>query len=155
MHGAVEISIAHRSAEKYTLMDIFTTFFNLDVLLQAFPTLLRGFGFTVLLGASSLFCAILSGLVLVLIRVYGPRPLGLMAVAYIDLFRSIPLLVLLVLVYYALPFVGIRLTPFWAATVALSAVAAAYMAETFRAGCEAVPKGQFEAAQSLGSAGRG
>jgi polar amino acid transport system permease protein len=49
-----------------------------------------------------------------------------------------------------LPFVGIRLSPFWAAAVSLSAVASAYMAETFRAGIEAVPWGQFEAAQALG-----
>ncbi|MDN3714128.1 ABC transporter permease subunit [Paracoccus cavernae] len=70
--------------------------------------------------------------------------------AYIDIFRALPLLVLLILVYYALPFVGIRLSSFWAATAALSLVASAYMAETFRAGIEAVPKGQFEAAQTLG-----
>ncbi|KML19719.1 MULTISPECIES: amino acid ABC transporter permease [Burkholderia] len=131
-------------------MDIFTTFFNLDVLLKTLPTLLQGFGLTVLLGATSLFFAVLTGLVLVLLRIYAPRPLDRLAVAYIDVFRSIPLLVLLVLVYYALPFVGIRLPPFWAATATLSAVASAYMAETFRAGIEAVPKGQFEAAQSLG-----
>ena len=64
--------------------------------------------------------------------------------------RAIPLLVLLVIVYYALPFVGLRLPPFWAATAALSLVASAYIAETFRAGIEAVPAGQVEAARALG-----
>jgi polar amino acid transport system permease protein len=70
--------------------------------------------------------------------------------AYIDVFRSLPLLVLLVLVYYALPFVGIRLSSFAAAATALSLVSCAYTAEIFRAGIEAVPKGQFEAACAIG-----
>ena len=66
------------------------------------------------------------------------------------MFRAIPLLVLLVIVYYALPFVGIRLPSFAAATAALSLVCCAYAAEIFRAGIEAVPRGQFEAARALG-----
>ena len=69
---------------------------------------------------------------------------------YIDIFRSIPILVLLILVYYALPFVGIRLSSFWAAWSALTLVSGAYTAEIFRAGIEAIPKGQFEASQALG-----
>jgi polar amino acid transport system permease protein len=64
--------------------------------------------------------------------------------------RSIPLLVLLIIIYYALPFVGIRLSPFMSAVSALSLVSAAYTAEIFRAGIEAVPKGQFEASSALG-----
>ncbi len=66
------------------------------------------------------------------------------------MFRSIPLLVLLVLVYYALPFVGVRLSSFAAAATALSMVSCAYTAEIFRAGIEALPKGQFEAAAAIG-----
>ena len=73
-----------------------------------------------------------------------------MAKAYIDLFRSIPLLVLLIIIFYALPFVGLSLSPFSAAAVSLCIVSGAYTAEIFRAGIEAVPKGQFEASQALG-----
>jgi polar amino acid transport system permease protein len=73
-----------------------------------------------------------------------------LAIAYIDVFRAIPLLVLLVVIYYALPFVGIRLSPFGAAASALSLVSSAYSAEIFRAGIQAVPKGQSEAARALG-----
>jgi polar amino acid transport system permease protein len=69
---------------------------------------------------------------------------------YIDVFRSVPLLVLLVLVYYALPFVGVRFSSFTAAAVALSMVSCAYTAEIFRAGIEALPKGQLEAAAAIG-----
>ena len=53
---------------------------------------------------------------------YAPAPAAALAVVYIDLFRAIPILVLLVLIYYALPFVGLRLSPFAAATSALSLV---------------------------------
>lgn len=131
-------------------MDLFTTFFNIDVLVQAAPLLLKGFWLTIQLGAVSLVISLALGLLLVLVRLYAPAPLRWLSICYIDIFRAVPLLVLLILVYYALPFVGIRLSSFWAAAAALSAVASAYMAETFRAGIEAVPKGQFEAAQSLG-----
>lgn len=130
-------------------MDFMTTFVNAGVLTQAAPLLLKGFGLTVVLGATSLIFSLVLGLILVLIRLYSPHVTRFLAIAYIDLFRAIPLLVLLVLIYYALPFVGVRLSSFWAATAALSLVASAYMAETFRAGIEAVSRGQFEAAQAL------
>jgi polar amino acid transport system permease protein len=69
---------------------------------------------------------------------------------YIDIFRSIPLLVLLIIVYYALPFVGLRLSSFASAMAALTLVSGAYTAEIFRAGIQAIPRGQFEAAEALG-----
>lgn len=131
-------------------MDLITTFFNLDVLTQAAPLLLQGFWLTILLGGASLAISLTLGLLLVLVRLYAPKPFRWLAIAYIDIFRALPLLVLLILVYYAMPFVGIRLSSFWAAALSLSLVASAYMAETFRAGIEAVPRGQFEAAQALG-----
>ena len=81
------------------------------------------------------------GLGMALLRIYGRSRCAGVAAAYIDVFRAIPLLVLLVLVYYALPFVGIRLTSFAAAAAALSLVSCAYAAEIFRAGIEAVPSG--------------
>ncbi|WP_201401064.1 amino acid ABC transporter permease [Kaistia sp. 32K] len=131
-------------------MDFSSTFLNFEVLKNAAPLMLQGFGLTILLGITSLALSLVLGLVLVLVRLYAPTPLRILSIAYIDVLRAIPLLVLLVLVYYALPFVGIRLSAFWAATTAISLVASAYMAETFRAGIEAVPRGQFEAAYALG-----
>jgi polar amino acid transport system permease protein len=83
-------------------------------------------------------------------RLYGPRLPRVLAVGFIDIFRSLPILVVLVLIYYALPFVGIRFNSFTSASLALSMVLAAYTAEVFRAGIEAIPKGQFEAADALG-----
>ena len=131
-------------------MDLVTTFFNWPVLKGALPLLLEGLGITVLLGAVSIVMGSVSGLLMALLRIYGWAPLRAMARIYIDVFRSIPLLVLLVLVYYALPFVGVRLSSFASATLALSMVSCAYTAEIFRAGIEALPKGQFEAAAAIG-----
>jgi polar amino acid transport system permease protein len=131
-------------------MDIFQTFFNLRVLAETGPLLLAGLWVTVLLGLTSIVLGMAGGLGMALLRIYGPTPLRRAAMAYIDVFRAIPLLVLLVLIYYALPFVGIRLSSFAAAAAALSLVSCAYAAEIFRAGIEAVPKGQFEAARALG-----
>ena len=131
-------------------MDLIATFFNWPVLRDALPLLLEGLGVTVLLGAVSIACGMVSGLLMSLARLYGPAPLRALMRIYIDVFRSIPLLVLLVLVYYALPFVGVRLSSFAAAATALSMVSCAYTAEVFRAGIEAIPKGQFEAADAIG-----
>ncbi|EXF93750.1 ABC transporter permease [Pseudomonas fluorescens HK44] len=131
-------------------MELIQTFFNCEVLVKSALALLKGLELTILLGLTSLLLATLFGLIIVLLRMYAPKAIRFIAICYIDLFRAIPLLVLLVLIYYALPFVGINLTPFWAATSALTLVASAYTAECFRAGIESVQKGQFEAAHALG-----
>ncbi|HEY8380753.1 MAG TPA: amino acid ABC transporter permease [Microvirga sp.] len=131
-------------------MNVFDTFLNGRVFMQTLPLLLSGLSTTILLGLVSIILGLAFGLGLALARLYGTRLLRFVAVAYIDVFRAIPLLVLLIVVYYALPFVGIRLSPFTAAATSLSLVAGAYSAEIFRAGIQAVPKGQFEAARALG-----
>jgi polar amino acid transport system permease protein len=131
-------------------MDIIQIFFNVEVLVRYFPLLLTGLWRTILLGALSIMLGLIGGLVLALVRLYAPRPLRVVAISYIDVFRALPVLVWLVVVYYALPFVGIRLSPFASACTALTMISSAYTAEIYRAGIEAVPKGQFEAAQSIG-----
>ena len=131
-------------------MDIFTTFFNLAVLERSFPLLLSGLWITLELGVVSIVGGLIGGLVLALLRLYGHPVVQAIAKIYIDIFRSIPLLVLLIVIYYALPFVGIRLSPFLSAVSALTLVSTAYTAEIFRAGIEAIPRGQFEASEALG-----
>ncbi len=131
-------------------MDLVDTFFNGRVLWAALPLLLEGLWTTVLLGAVSIVLGMVSGMPLALLRIFAPKPWRTLARIYIDVFRSIPLLVLLVLVYYALPFVGVRLSSFAAAATALSMVSCAYTAEIFRAGIEAIPRGQFDAASAIG-----
>lgn len=131
-------------------MDIFDTFFNVPVLIRTFPLLMQGLWVTLQIGVVSIVAGLVLGLALALVRLYGPVWIQLLARAYINFMRSIPLLVLLIIIYYALPFVGIRLSPFLSAVSALSLVSAAYTAEIFRAGIEAIPKGQFEASAALG-----
>ena len=131
-------------------MDIFDTFFNIPVLIRTFPLLMQGLWVTLQIGVVSIVVGLVLGLVLSLVRLYGSFWLQIIAKAYINFMRSIPLLVLLIIIYYALPFVGIRLSPFLSAVSALSLVSAAYTAEIFRAGIEAIPKGQFEASAALG-----
>lgn len=130
-----------------TALDIF---FNLDVMRRALPILLMGLTNTLLLGATAIVLGTALGTAVALIRLYAPRPLALLAILYTDLMRALPVLVVLILIYYALPFAGIVLSSFAAAAVALSMVFAAYAAEVMRAGIQSVPKGQFEAASSLG-----
>lgn len=131
-------------------MDVLDTFFNIPVLIRTFPLLLSGLWVTLQIGITSIIAGLIGGLFLALVRLYAPRFLQIAAKIYIDIFRSIPLLVLLIIVYYALPFVGIRFSPFFSAVTALTIVSAAYTAEIFRAGIEAVPYGQFEASAALG-----
>ena len=131
-------------------MNIFDTFLNGRVFLETLPLILSGLSTTLLLGIASIVIGVALGLVLALIRLYGGRIGRPLAIAYVDVFRAFPVLVFLIVIYYALPFVGIRLSPFASAASALSIVGSAYSAEIFRAGIQAVPRGQFEAAQALG-----
>ena len=131
-------------------MEIFDIFFNLDVMRRAFPILMRGLVNTILLGFAAIFFGGILGVLVCLVRLYAAKPFRLLAVLYTDIFRAIPVLVVLILVYYALPFAGIVFSSFVAATIALALVLGAYTAEVVRAGIEAVPRGQFEACDALG-----
>jgi polar amino acid transport system permease protein len=132
------------------VLNFVDTFLNKEVLLTTLPMLMLGLKTTIQLGFISIVLGLILGLALALLRLYAPYVVGFLAKAYIDVFRSIPLLVLLIIIFYALPFVGINLSPFYAAATALVIVSGAYTAEIFRAGIEAIPKGQFEASQALG-----
>lgn len=131
-------------------MKIIDTFFNWQVLQESLPALFLGLRLTIALGLASILMSSLLGLGIALLRLYPPPWMRAIAIAYIDIMRSLPLLVMLILVYYALPFMGITLDPFSAALWAISLVGSAYAAEIFRAGIQAIPKGQLEAAQALG-----
>jgi polar amino acid transport system permease protein len=131
-------------------MSLVDTFFNYDVLMSSIPALLRGLWNTLLLGLMSIAIGVPFGLVISLVRLYAPRPFQLISIAYIDILRATPVLVVLILIYYALPFVGVRLSSWTSAVMAFSIVMAAYSAEVFRSGIESVAKGQFEAAAALG-----
>lgn len=119
-------------------------------LYRFFPALLKGAGITIFLSVSSMALAVMLGLSLTLLRLFGPRPLSVISAAYIEVYRGTPLLIQLFILYYGLPNIGVTLSPLVAAVMGLGMNYAAYEAEIYRAGINAVPKGQMEAALSLG-----
>ena len=131
-------------------MSLIETFFNAGVMRDAFPALMRGLFNTFLLGIAAIGIGVPLGLFISLVRLYAQKPLRLIATVYIDIFRAAPVLVVLILIYFALPFIGISLSSWSSAILALSIVMSAYSAEVFRSGIESIPKGQFEAAAALG-----
>jgi len=116
--------------------------------------LLGGLGLTLLLSALTVACSTVLGAAIGLARCYGPRWLKLPLVFYIDSMRAIPVLVVLVWTYFAVPIVtGVSFPPFWAALIALTAHIAAYVAEIVRAGIESIRPGQVRAGLALGMSG--
>jgi polar amino acid transport system permease protein len=90
------------------------------------------------------------GLVVAVLRAYNQPTLNLFLMAYVDIFRSIPMVVLMVVIFFALPYLGITMGSIMTTVVALSLGYGAYASEAIRAGIESVHGGQVEAARSLG-----
>jgi polar amino acid transport system permease protein len=125
-------------------------FANLESLQRIYPLLLQGLRLTALLAVVTLPLAMAAGLVIGILYSLHHRWLNVVLIIWIDLFRSFPVLVLLILIFYGLPFLGLRLGNFSAVVAALVLNNSGYYGEIFRAGIEAVPKGQREAALALG-----
>ena len=132
-------------------LDLFLeNFANLEALGRIYMLLIQGFELTLLLAAVILPLSMLAGLALAIMYSAGIRWLNVILLVWIDFFRSFPALVLLILVFYGLPFLGIKLPNFAAAVLAITLNNSGYYGEIFRAGIVAVPLGQREAALSLG-----
>jgi polar amino acid transport system substrate-binding protein len=114
------------------------------------PMLLKGAGITVFLSVVSMAFAVMLGIFLTFTRLYGHWMGRKLVIAYIEIYRGTPLLIQLFILYYGLPNIGLTLSPMAAAIIGLAMNYAAYEAEVYRAGMEAVPRGQMEAALSLG-----
>ena len=149
--GVVVVAIAV-AADWGTLQQ---TFLNGEILPELFPDLLTvALKNTIYYTAGAFVFGLVLGLVLALMRLSSVGPYRWIATTFIEFFRGVPALIVFIGFYYGLPvaFPG-RALPggtFGTVTVALGLVGAAYMAETIRAGIQAVPKGQVEAARSLG-----
>jgi His/Glu/Gln/Arg/opine family amino acid ABC transporter permease subunit len=115
---------------------------HVELLAAAWATLQLAFG--------ALVIGLIVGLLVALARLSGSRPLRRAALYYIELFRGTPALVQLFIVYFSLTEIGVQFSSFQAAMIGLGLNAAAYLAEIYRAGLEAVPKGQVEAAKAIG-----
>lgn len=126
------------------------SFLNLEVMRRYLPSIVDGFVLTVYLALAVIATGITMGLALALTRSLQIRPLNWGIVFVVDLLRALPPLVVIVLFYFALPYVGVRMSGLVATWASLSLVLAAFAEEIFWAGILAVPKGQWEAARSTG-----
>ena len=113
------------------------------------PLIGRAAVMTLAISACAMVLAVAVGLLLALARRYGPRPVGIAAMLYIEIVRGTPLLIQILFIFYGLPGLGIRLDPFLAGVIALGLNYSAYEAENYRAGLMSVPHGQIEAAVAL------
>ncbi|BBK40003.1 polar amino acid ABC transporter permease [Allostella vacuolata] len=126
------------------------TFFNGAVMARYLPDIVAGFFVTVWLAVLVFLAGLALGLALALVRSLRVRPLNALIVLYVDLFRALPPLVIIVLLYFAMPNAGWSPSGFVATWLALTLVLSAFAEEIFWAGILAVPKGQWEAARSTG-----
>lgn len=118
------------------------------------PMVARAALMTVNISVLSMLIAIILGLFIAISKVYAPKAISVAASVFIEIIRGTPLLIQLFFIFYALPSIGIKLSPFLAAIIGLGVNYAAYEAENYRAGLFSVPKGQIEAAISLGMSKR-
>ncbi len=125
-------------------------FLNAEILLKVTPFLVQGLWITLKLAFISEALSLVLGLVAALMKISKNRFVSVPASIYIDVFRATPLLVQIIIIFYALPDIGICLGRYQAGIVALMLNNGAYVAEIFRAGIESIDRGQMEAARSLG-----
>jgi len=132
------------------MSEFIDTFFNLEILREVWPLLVEGLWLTLALAAAAVPLSIALGLAIAVAQDLPSKALRMVLVAYVDTLRAIPPLVLLIFIFFGLPFLGLNLGGFLAAVVALTLNGSSYFAEIFRAGIESVPQGQREAARSTG-----
>lgn len=126
-------------------------FFNLEVYRQVLPFLLGGLWTTVWLSLLVIPIGVVSGLLLALLATQSrSRTVRIAVAVYVDFFRSFPPLVLLILIYFGAPFLGLELPKLLAVAQGFMFNNSSYFAEVLRAGIESVPSGQMEAARSTG-----
>lgn len=126
------------------------TFFNLQVMLQYLPKVLEGMLITIALAVVVVTSGLALGFALGVLRSLRIRLINALIVLFADVFRAVPPLVILIIIYFALPTVGFKLSGFASAWIGLSLVLAAFAEEIVWAGILSVPRGQWEAARSTG-----
>lgn len=126
------------------------TEFFLELVPQYLPFLLEGAVVTLQLSVVSMVAAVAIGLLCALGATSGHRLVRWAVAAYVEVMRDVPLLVVLLVIYFTLPQVGLSLPGFWAGVVGLSLNVGAYLSEVFRAALGSVDKGEKEAALALG-----
>jgi len=133
-----------------TVADLGDAFFNTEILAEAWPILLNGLVNTLLLSVMVVPLGLGGGLLLALLSRAKSPWVRWPLVAWVDVFRALPPLVLLVFIYAGLPFAGLEVTAWTAVALGFFLNTGAYYGEIFRAGLASVPAGQGEAARALG-----
>jgi polar amino acid transport system permease protein len=131
-------------------MEFLHAFLDLGILLEAWPLLRQGLVQTLLLSAMVVPLGLLAGLALALLSTWRHRWVQVPLILWVDVFRALPPLVLLVFIYAGLPFAGLEVSAWGAVAIGFLLNTGAYYGEIFRAGIESVPRGQAEAARALG-----
>jgi His/Glu/Gln/Arg/opine family amino acid ABC transporter permease subunit len=125
--------------------------FDWSVVWRNADVLVEGTELTILLAVTTMAIAIPGGILLALMRLSGVRALSLTSACFVELFRNLPLILVIYTAYYVLPVAtGLSFSPITTAIVALSLNVSAYNGETFRAGIASIRQGQSEAAYALG-----
>jgi len=124
--------------------------FDFGVIVQYFPLLLQGTAVTIAVSVLSIVLATFFGLIVSLLRISANKWVRGVSFAYIWVMRGTPLLLVLYFIYFAGPSVGVRMPAFVSAVVGITLVSTAYKAEIFRAGVQAIPNGQIDAANAVG-----
>lgn len=122
----------------------------LQALIHNFVYLLRGAEFTLLLSAGSVVLSTAIGAIVALLHVFGALPVRILVEIYVSLVRGIPLLILLFMMYYMLPYIGIDLQPITGGILVIGIYYGAFMSQVFRAAILSLPKSQWDAARGLG-----
>lgn len=120
------------------------------LMLRYMPFLLEGAVTTILISVTSMTFAVILGLLVALGRLSRLRLLRYVLAAYVDIWRNVPLIVQLLVIYFSLPQLGISLPGFWAGVLGLSLNVGAYLSEVFRAAIGSVDSGQRDAGLSIG-----
>jgi His/Glu/Gln/Arg/opine family amino acid ABC transporter permease subunit len=125
--------------------------FDWSVIWQHRDALLAGTATTILLTIATMAIAVPCGMVVAILRLYAWAPVRALATAYVELFRNLPLILVVFWAFYVLPILtGLGLSPLATGLTALALNVTAYNAETFRAGINSIRRGQVEAAMALG-----
>jgi len=126
------------------------TFFKPNLIAQYLPSILKGVVTTIEIALAVVITGLALGLALAVVRSFQLKPLNALIVVFVDMFRALPPLVIVLIVYFGLPNVGVSIPSFAVLWLVLSLVLAAFAEEIFWAGILSVPKGQWEAARSTG-----
>ncbi len=126
------------------------TFFNPVVTARYLPKILEGMVVTLELAVLVVVTGILLGLALACVRAYRIRPVNALIILFADMFRALPPLVLILLVYFGFPNIGISLSAFMVIWIVLALTLGAFAEEIFWAGLTSVDRGQWQAARSTG-----